>query len=57
MSADMQSFVRQVQPVQAYRLPGCSPKNRIVRLMDMIKLDIVEAKVLTGTEDLEGRPR
>ena len=54
LSADMQSFVRQVDPVT-----GCISfrdvpnKIEIVGLMDMVKLDIVEAKVLTGTDDLE----
>ena len=54
LSADMQSFVRQVDPVThciAFRdVPN---KMEIVGLMDMVKLDIVEAKVLTGTDDLE----
>jgi sugar/nucleoside kinase (ribokinase family) len=54
MSADMQSFVRQVQPVTHCIVFGdVLQKTEIVSLMDMIKLDIVEAKVLTGTDDLE----
>ncbi len=54
MSADMQSFVRQVNPA-THRIDfGDVPdKTAIVGLMDMIKLDIVEANVLTGTDDLE----
>jgi sugar/nucleoside kinase (ribokinase family) len=28
-------------------------KAEIVRLLDMVKLDVVEARVLTGTDDLE----
>ena len=53
LSADMQSFVRQVDPVShsiAFR--DVPSKKEIVRLLDMVKLDIVEAKVLTGTDDL-----
>jgi sugar/nucleoside kinase (ribokinase family) len=54
LSADMQSFVRQVDPLThsiSYR--DASDKIEIVGLMDMVKLDIVEARVLTGTDDLE----
>lgn len=53
LSADMQSFVRQVQPVEhsiAFR--DVPDKKEIVRQLDMVKLDVVEAKVLTGTDDL-----
>ena len=54
LSADMQSFVRQVQPVTRSIFFGdVLNKTEIVRLLDMVKLDIVEAKVLTGTDDLE----
>jgi len=54
MSADMQSFVRQVQPVTHRIVFGDVPdKKDIVGLLDMIKLDIVEANVLTGTDNLE----
>ena len=54
LSADMQSFVRQVNPVTHRIAFGDVPnKKEIVGLMDMVKLDIVEAKVLTGTDDLE----
>jgi sugar/nucleoside kinase (ribokinase family) len=54
LSADMQSFVRQVHPV-THRISFGDVLNKmeIVRLLDMVKLDIVEAKVLTGTDDLE----
>jgi sugar/nucleoside kinase (ribokinase family) len=54
LSVDMQSFVRQVDPVTyciAFR--DVPQKKEIVSQMDMVKLDIVEAKVLTGTDDLE----
>lgn len=53
LSADMQSFVRQVQPVEhsiAFR--DVPDKKEIVRQLDMVKLDVVEAGVLTGTDDL-----
>jgi sugar/nucleoside kinase (ribokinase family) len=54
LSADMQSFVRQVHPITRRISFGDVPnKMEIVRLMDMVKLDIVEAQVLTGTDDLE----
>jgi sugar/nucleoside kinase (ribokinase family) len=53
LSADMQGFVRQVNPVTGRISFGdVLNKMEIVRLMDMVKLDIVEAKVLTGTDDL-----
>jgi sugar/nucleoside kinase (ribokinase family) len=53
LSADMQSFVRQVQPVtHQITFQDVTAKMEIVRQMDMVKLDIVEAKVLTGTDDL-----
>jgi sugar/nucleoside kinase (ribokinase family) len=54
LSVDMQSFVRQVQPVtHQIAFQDVPAKMEIVRQMDMVKLDIVEAKVLTGTDDLE----
>ena len=54
LSIDMQSFVRQVDPVTKEISFGDVPeKKEIARLMSKIKLDIVEAKVLTGTDDLE----
>jgi len=58
LSVDMQSFVRQVQPVTgriAFR--DVPAKVDIVRHMDMVKLDVVEARVLTGTDDLEQAAR
>jgi sugar/nucleoside kinase (ribokinase family) len=54
LSADMQSFVRHVTPVTheiEYR--DVADKKEIAALMDKLKLDIVEAKILTGTDDLE----
>jgi len=54
LSADMQSFVRQVDPVtRCISFKDVPNKSEIAGLMDMVKLDIVEAKVLTGTDDLE----
>jgi sugar/nucleoside kinase (ribokinase family) len=54
LSADMQSFVRQVQPVtHSISFRDVHHKKEIVRLLDMVKLDVVEAKVLTGTDELE----
>lgn len=54
VSADMQSFVRHLQPssgdVDFRDVPG---KEEIVRRLDAVKLDVVEARVLTGTGDLE----
>lgn len=54
LSVDMQSFVRQVDPVSreiAFR--DVPQKEAIVRAMSKVKLDLVEAKVLTGAADPE----
>lgn len=54
LSTDMQSFVRQITPVTHEINFGDVPnKQEIVSKMDMVKLDVVEAKVLTGTDDLD----
>jgi sugar/nucleoside kinase (ribokinase family) len=54
MSADLQSFVRQITPVtNEINFNDVRDKKDIVKLMDKVKLDIVEAKILTGTDDLE----
>jgi sugar/nucleoside kinase (ribokinase family) len=54
LSVDLQSFVRQVDPVtREIRFGDVQDKEIIVSLMDKVKLDIVEAKILTGTDDLE----
>jgi sugar/nucleoside kinase (ribokinase family) len=46
--------VRQVIPVtHCNAFEDVPNKKEIVGVMDMLKLDIVEAKVLAGTEDLE----
>jgi sugar/nucleoside kinase (ribokinase family) len=54
LSIDMQSFVRQVDPISKEIAFMDDPvKKDVVKLMSKVKLDIVEAKVLTGTDDLE----
>lgn len=54
LSADMQNFVRQVQPDSREVLFQDVPAKRdIAALLDMVKLDIVEARLLTGTDNLE----
>ena len=54
LSTDMQSFVRQVDPLTheiAFR--DVPRKVEIARHMNLIKLDVLEAKILTGTDDPE----
>jgi sugar/nucleoside kinase (ribokinase family) len=54
LSTDMQSFVRQVDSgTRDIRFKDVPAKREIAALMSKIKLDVVEAKVLTGTDDLE----
>jgi sugar/nucleoside kinase (ribokinase family) len=54
LSADMQSFVRQVDPVShKVAFQDVPQKQEIIRLLDMVKLDVVEARILTGSKDLE----
>jgi sugar/nucleoside kinase (ribokinase family) len=54
LSADMQSFVRHINPVtREIEFSDVSNKKEIAAMMDRLKLDIVEARILTGTEDLE----
>ena len=54
LSADMQSFVRQVDlESREIAFKDVLQKKEIVQYISKIKLDIVEAKVLTGTDDLE----
>jgi sugar/nucleoside kinase (ribokinase family) len=53
VSADMQSFVRQVdEKTRAISFADVPAKKEIVALMDRVKLDVVEAELLTGTRDL-----
>jgi len=54
LSADMQSFVRHVTPVtHEIQFSDVANKKDIAGMMDKLKLDVVEARILTGTEDLE----
>ena len=54
LSADMQSFVRHITPVtHEIQFSDVSNKKDIAGMMDKLKLDVVEARILTGTEDLE----
>ena len=54
LSTDMQSYVRQITPVtHEINFGDVKDKKEIVSRMDMVKLDIVEARVLTGTDNLE----
>ena len=58
LSVDMQSFVRQVQPGTGQILfQDVAAKVDIVRQVDLVKLDVVEARLLTGTDDLERAAR
>jgi len=54
LSADVQSFVRHVTPVtHDIEYSDVANKKEIAAMMDKLKLDVVEARILTGTEDLE----
>ena len=54
LSVDMQSFVRHVTPVtHDIEYSDVANKKDIAAMMDKLKLDVVEARILTGTEDLE----
>jgi len=54
VSADMQSFVRQVNPrTRTITFADVPAKAEIAGLLDRVKLDVVEAKILTGSDDLE----
>ncbi len=58
LSVDMQNFVRQVDPeTGAIHFRDVPDKREIVGLADMVKLDVVEAEVLTGTRDMEEAAR
>ena len=58
LSADMQSFVRQVAlDSRTIAFQDVPLKREIVRQLDMVKLDNVEAKLLTGKADLEQAAR
>jgi sugar/nucleoside kinase (ribokinase family) len=54
LSVDMQSFVRHINPVSHdHEFSDVADKKEIAAMMDKVKLDVVEARILTGTEDLE----
>jgi sugar/nucleoside kinase (ribokinase family) len=53
LSADMQSFVRHVTPNRVIEYSDVVNKKEIAAMMDKLKLDVVEARILTGTDDLE----
>jgi sugar/nucleoside kinase (ribokinase family) len=54
MSTDMQSYVRQITPVtHEIHFGDVKDKKEIVSKMDMVKFDVLEARILTGTDDLE----
>ena len=53
LSVDMQSFVRHVGPTREIEFNDVANKREIVGMMDKVKLDVVEARILTGTDDLE----
>jgi sugar/nucleoside kinase (ribokinase family) len=53
VSVDLQSFVRQVdEATRAITFADVPAKREIVSLMDRVKLDVVEAELLTGERDL-----
>ena len=53
LSVDMQNFVRHVTPVtHEIQFSDVANKKDIASMMDKLKLDVVEARILTGTEDL-----
>jgi len=54
LSVDMQSFVRHINPVSHdHEFSDVADKKEIAAKMNKLKLDVVEAKLLTGTDDLE----
>jgi sugar/nucleoside kinase (ribokinase family) len=54
LSVDMQSFVRHINPVTLnHEFSDVADKKEIAAMMDKLKLDVVEARLLTGTDDLE----
>jgi len=53
LSVDMQGFVRQVdESTRIIRFGDVPDKQEITGLADFVKLDVVEAKILTGTENI-----
>jgi sugar/nucleoside kinase (ribokinase family) len=53
ISVDMQGFVRQVDEVtRTIQFNDVPEKREIMGLADFVKLDVVEAKILTGSDNL-----
>ncbi|MHB9130271.1 MAG: carbohydrate kinase family protein [Armatimonadota bacterium] len=52
LSLDMQSFVRVIGPDREIIFSDFPAKREVVSLLDVVKLDVVEAEILTGTRDL-----
>ena len=52
LSLDMQSFVRVIGPDREIIFSDVPAKREVVSLLDVVKLDVVEAEILTGTRDL-----
>jgi sugar/nucleoside kinase (ribokinase family) len=58
LTVDMQSFVRQVDPAtREIAFKDVAEKREIFKLVDMVKLDGVEARALTGLDNLEEAAR
>ena len=57
LSVDMQSFVRVIGPGREIVFSDVPAKQEIAAMMDVVKLDVVEAEILTGTRDLEKAAR
>lgn len=54
LSVDMQSFVRHVDPVtKNHEYSDVADKKEIAAMMNKLKLDVLEARLVTGTDDLE----
>ena len=54
LSVDMQSFLWHVDDqTQVIRVGDIQEKQEILRMVDFVKLDVMEAKALTGTDVLE----
>jgi len=53
LSVDMQGFIRQVdETTRIIRFGDVPEKQEIMGIVDFVKLDVVEAKILTGTENI-----
>ena len=57
LSLDLQSFVRVIGPAREIIFSDVADKQQIVSLLDVVKLDVVEAALLTGTRDLQAAAR